>query len=144
VVEVKLVRLVSLLRLLHAAPLVVRAMDAKGPNAQNPNVRDLNAWVHLDVEMFHCQGYVAHTSVLQQDEFLAENRCCLKPGNVVVSHAGDYTSAHSHQDHHLGAVAALGGSAVLLSLRNCWLRGAAGSVPLDCYCYAFVGRSMSY
>jgi len=119
-------------------------MDARGLNGQDPNGQEhLNVWEHQDVARLHRRDCVAHISVHQRDEFPAEYQCCLKPGNAAAGHAEYYTSAHFHQDHQQGAAVALYVSVALLTLRNCWLPGAADPVPLDYY-YAYVGRSMNY
>ena len=144
----KLVRLVSLLRLLHAAPLVVQETDVEEPNGLDLNGLDLSdpgrlcVWARLDAWLYRLQYCAVHTFVLRRDVIpVADLSCRSKPGDAAVEEHASYTSAHSRQD-----AAVVRGVLVRLLLRlPDWLPGAAGPALLRYwYLYVDVGWNMNY
>jgi hypothetical protein len=146
VVGEKLDRLVSLLRLLHAAPPVVQETGAEEPSDPDLNGLDqsdpvrLYAWARLAVWLCCLRYCAVHTSVLQRDVIPVADLSD-RP-RLDIAAAGEralYVSAHFHRD-----VAVVQDVPGQWHLRfPDWLPGAAEAVLLR-YWYVDAGWKMNY
>jgi len=146
VVGEKLVRLVSLLRLLRVAPLVVQETDAAGPSDPDPNDLDLSdpdrlsVWVRLDAWLCHLRYCAVHTAVLQQGVIpVADLPYPPKRDSVAAGEHAAYTVVHSRQD----AVVRDALVQPVLRLPDSWV-GAVGLAPVRCCLYMVAGWDMDY
>ncbi|GHO95577.1 hypothetical protein KSF_056250 [Reticulibacter mediterranei] len=130
----KLVRLVSLLRLLHVAPLVGLETDAEELSDLNLNGLALSdpgrlyVWARQDAWLCHPRYCAVRISALQRDVTpVVDPSYRPKLGSVAAGERASYASARSRQD------AAVQAAQVQLLLRlPDWLPGAAGPALLRC------------